>query len=219
MPVPLDAIRAIHNGFRNDMAAMDKAANSAAHKSGNLDLVLKRYNLFNEVLVWHAVGEEKFVFPAVEKVALLVSQPYERDHRGLDSLFERLDKAISSNDLIEVARTTAAFKFHLDIHLAKEDAHLYRIFDEKVPLPEQGATIGNMAREVPQQRYGEFVTWLMTFTNLNDRENMTRIWQQMLPAPAFAGMGGLIKAAVGDDWAKLTERVPELKSAAKSDSR
>jgi iron-sulfur cluster repair protein YtfE (RIC family) len=219
MPVPLDAIRAIHNGFRNDMAAMDKAANSAAHNRGNLDLVLKRYNFFNEVLVWHAVGEEKFVFPAMEKVVPLVSQPYEQDHRGLDSLFERLDKAINSNDLIEIARTTAAFKFHLDIHLYKEDSHLYRIYSEKVPLPEQAATIGNMAHEVPQQRYGEFATWLMTFTGFDDREKMTRIWQQAMPAPAFAAIASVIRAAVGDDWAKLTERVPELKSSVKSQGK
>jgi hypothetical protein len=219
MPVPLDAIRAIHNAFRSDMSGMDKAADSAAHKSGNLDLVLKRYNFFNEVLVWHAVGEEKFVFPAVEKVAPLVSQPYEQDHRGLDSLFERLDKAIKSNDLIEIARTAAAFKFHLDIHLLKEDSHLYRIYNEKIPLPEQGATIGNMAREVPQQRYGEFATWLITFTGLDDRENMTRIWHQNLPPPAFAAISGLIQAASGDDWRKLVERIPELKSPVKPQNR
>jgi iron-sulfur cluster repair protein YtfE (RIC family) len=219
MPVPLDAIRAIHNAFRSDMAAMDKSANSAAHNSGNLDVVLKRYNFFNEVLVWHAVGEEKFVFPAMEKVVPMVSQPYERDHRGLDSLFERLDKAINSNDLIEIARSTAAFKFHLDIHLYKEDSHLYRIYNERVSLSEQAAINGNMAREVPQQRYGEFATWLMTFTGFDDRENMTRIWQQAMPAAAFAAIAGLIQAAVGDDWVKLTKRVPELKSPVKSQGR
>jgi iron-sulfur cluster repair protein YtfE (RIC family) len=216
MPVPLDAIRAIHNAFRNDIAAIDKAANSAAHQSGNLDLVLKRYNLFNDVLVWHALGEEKFVFPAMEKVAPLVSQPYEQDHRGLDSLFARLTKAIDANDLIEIARTTAAFKFHLDIHLLKEDSHLYRIFNERISLPEQGTIAGNMAREAPQERYGEFVTWLMTFTGFDDRENMTQIWQQSLPAPAFAAIAGLIQATIGDDWAKLTQHIPELKSLVKS---
>jgi iron-sulfur cluster repair protein YtfE (RIC family) len=219
MPVPLDAIRAIHNAFRYDMTAMDEAADSAAHNSGNLGLVLKRYDFFNEVLVWHAVGEEKFVFPAMEKIAPLVSPPYEQDHRGLDSLFSRLSKAIDSKDLIEIARATAAFKFHLDIHLLKEDSHLYRIYNENVPLPEQAATIGNMAREVPQQRYGEFVTWLITFTGLDDRENMTRIWLQAMPPPAFAAIAGLIQAVAGDDWVKLTQRIPELKSTVKSQSR
>jgi hypothetical protein len=76
-----------------------------------------------------------------------------------------------------------------------------------------------MAREVPQQRYGEFVTWLMTFTGFDDRENMTRIWQQAMPPPAFAATAGLIRAASGDDWAKLTERIPELKSLAKSQAK
>jgi Hemerythrin HHE cation binding domain len=216
---PLDAIRAIHNAFRRDMAAIDKAADSAAHKSGDLDLVAKRYKFFNEILVWHALGEEKFVFPAMEKVAPLVSQPYERDHRGLDSLYEQLDKAINSKDLIEIARTTAAFRFHLDIHLSKEDTHLYRIYDERVLLPQQAATIGNMAREVPQQRYGEFATWLITFTGFDDREKMTRIWQQNLPTPAFVAISGLIQAASGDDWTKLTQRIPELEASVKSRSR
>jgi len=44
---------------------------------------------------------------------------------------------------------------------------------------------------------------------------MTRIWQQAMPPPAFARIAGLIQAAVGDDWVKLTERVPELKAFAK----
>jgi hemerythrin-like domain-containing protein len=135
MAVPLDAIRAIHNAFRKDMIIMDEAANAAAHKQGNLDLVLKRYNFFNEVLVWHAVGEEKFVFTTMEKVAPLVSQPYEQDHRGLDSLFNRLDKAVGSNDPIEIARATAAFQFHLKIHLDKEEAHLYRIYNKGFYYP------------------------------------------------------------------------------------
>jgi hypothetical protein len=86
-------------------------------------------------------------------------------------------------------------------------------------LPEQAATIGNMAREVPQQRYGEFVTWLITFTGLDDRENMTRIWLQAMPPPAFAAIAGLIQAVAGDDWVKLTQRIPELKSTVKSQSR
>jgi hypothetical protein len=40
---------------------------------------------------------------------------------------------------------------------------------------------------------------------------MTKIWQQVLPEPAFAGVTKLIKKAIGDDWAELTRRLPELK--------
>lgn len=57
MPVPLKGIRAIHNAFRKDMTEMDEAANIAARELGSLDPLLKGYNFFNEVLVWHAAGE------------------------------------------------------------------------------------------------------------------------------------------------------------------
>jgi hemerythrin-like domain-containing protein len=212
MAVPLDAVRAIHNAFRKDMAVMDEEANNAAHGHGTLDLILKRYNFFNEVLVWHAIAEEEFVFPVMEKVAPLVSEPYERDHRGLDSLFDRLNRAVGSGDSIEIARTTAAFKFHLSIHLNKEEAHLYRIYNEKVSLPEQGVINGKMSQKIPQERFPELVAWLYPLIGLNDRENMTRIWQQNMAAPVFAKVSEIIRTAIGNDWPELTRRIPELNS-------
>jgi hemerythrin-like domain-containing protein len=211
MAVPLDAIRAIHNAFRKDIAAIDVAANIAAQDRGNPDLVLKRYSFFNEVLVWHAEGEEENVFPALENVAPLVAEPYERDHRGLDSLFVLLDKAVKASNLLEIARTTCAFEFHLKIHLNKEDAHLYRIFNERISLPDQGAIMGKMAQKIPQDRFPEIVAWLFPLIGPDDRENMTRIWRQSLPEPTFTRITGLIKSTIGNDWAELTRRIPELK--------
>ncbi len=211
MAVPLDAIRAIHNAFRKDMAAIDGAAHTAASGGAGTGEVIKRYALFNEVLVWHAFGEEAAVFPALEKVAPLVAEAYERDHRGLDSLSESLHKAVNASDALATARVTAAFKFHLDIHLAKEDAHLYRIFNERISLPEQGAIAGEMARKVPQERFPDLVGWLYPLIGPIDRENMTRIWQRALPEPVFSGAKKLIRAAIGVEWEELTRRIPELK--------
>jgi hypothetical protein len=211
MAVPLDAIRAIHNAFRKDLEAIDAAAYSAAKGQAGLDLVVKRYTFFNEVLVWHATGEEEFVFTELESVAPLVAESYERDHRGLDAVFDLLHKAVKVSDVLAIACVTAAFNFHLSLHLGKEEAHLYRIFNERVSLPDQGAIIGKMAQKIPQDRFPELVTWLYPLIKPDDRENMTRIWQQALPEPAFAGVTQLIKAAIGDDWAELTRRIPELK--------
>jgi len=209
--VPLDGIRAIHNAFRKDMMAIDAAAVMAARGRGSLDLVLKRYIFFNEVLVWHASGEEENVFPALENVAPLVAEAYERDHRGLDSLFELLNKAVKASDTVAIARTTAAFDFHLSIHLNKEEAHLYRIFNDRVSLPNQGAIIGKMAQKIPQERFPEVVAGLYPLIGPEDRENMTRIWRQALPEPAFARVTRLIQTAIGNDWVELTNRIPELK--------
>lgn len=212
MTVPLDAIRAFHNAFRKDMAAMDAIAHEAARGRAGLGLVSNRHFFFNEILVWHADGEEEFVFPALERVAPLMSEAYERDHRGLDTLFESLHKAAAESDPIATTRATAAFNFHLGIHLNKEDAHLYRIFNERVSLPDQGDIVGKMARKVPPDRFPEVVKWLFPLIGHNDRENMTRIFRQTLPEPAFAGAIKLIEAAIGDDWTELTRRIPELKS-------
>jgi hypothetical protein len=207
MAVPLDAIRAFHNAFRKDMAAMDEIAFAAARGKGNLDPLVKRYNFFNEVLVWHAKGEEEHVFPAMEKVAPQVATAYEIDHRGLDTLFEMLNRAVKASDTLSVARAASAFDFFMTFHLNKEEAHLYRIFNDRVSIEEQWGIGGKMFQEVPRERFPEVVAWLFPLLGINDRENMTRIMQRNLPEPAFAGARKLIQAAVGDGWAELDQRL------------
>ena len=68
-----------------------------------------------------------------------------------------------------------------------------------------------MSQVIPQERFPEVVTWLYPLLGADDRENMARIMQQVLPAPVFAGVTKLIHTAIGDDWAELTRRIPELK--------
>jgi len=211
MAVPLDAIRAIHNAFRKDAAAIDAAAHTVAREGAGTGQVIRRYTLLNEVLAWHASGEEDAVFPAMEKVAPLVAEAYERDHRGLDSLFESLHEAVNASDALVTSRVTAALKFHLDTHLNKEEAHLYRIFNERISLQDQRVIAGKMARKVPPERFPDLVGWLYPLIGPGDRENMIRIWQQALPEPVFSEAKKLIWAAIGEDWEELTRRIPELK--------
>jgi Hemerythrin HHE cation binding domain len=210
MTEPVDAIRAFHNAFRNDMERIDSAALASAKGNEGLAVTIERFRFFNEILVWHAMGEELAIFPAIENVAPLVAEAYAIDHRGLDSAFDELNKSYSLHDSLRTARATAAFRFHLDIHLDKEDTHLYRIFRERISLPEQGKALGIMASVIPQERFGELVGWLFPLIGNDDRENMTRIWQMVLPAPAFAGVKELIKKSIGSDWAELTRRIPTL---------
>jgi len=208
MAEPLDAIRAIHNAFRRDIAIIDAAALDAAR--GKAAPGLQRFRFFNEILVWHARGEELAIFPALEAVVPSVAEAYERDHRGLDAAFDALSASVDAGDALQIARAAAAFKFHLDIHLAKEDAHLYRLVRERVPAAEQGKALGVMSSTVPQERFSEVVAWMFPLMGHDDRENMTRIWQMVLPAPAFARVKPLIQKAVGEEWAELVRRIPSL---------
>jgi Hemerythrin HHE cation binding domain len=212
MAGPIDAIRAIHNAFRKDMEGIDAAALGAARGTPDLESALERFRFFNEILVIHARGEEVAVFPALEEVAPLVAEAYIDDHRGLDQAFDALDAAVAAGDLLATARAAAAFKFHLDIHLLKEDTHLYRIFGERVPVPDQGKAVGIMAAEIPRELQPDFILWMYPLLGVDDRENMTRIQQMVLPPEAFAGVKQLIKKAIGDDWAELTRRMPELQA-------
>ena len=115
---------------------------------------------------------------------------------------------MSAHDALETARATAAFKSHLDLHLDEEDAHLYRLVSERVPVPDQGKAVGIMSSTVPQERFVEVVAWIFPLMGHNDRENMTRIWQLVLPPPVFNRAKQLIQEAIGDDWAELTRRIP-----------
>ena len=189
---------------------IDAAALGSARGKEGLDSAIERFRFFNEILVWHAHGEELAIFPAVEKVAPLVAEAYEKDHRGLDAAFDALNRAYAARDMLETARATAAFRFHLDIHLDKEDTHLYRIFRERIPMPDQGKAVGIMSGTVPQDRFPEVIAWMFPLIGHDDRENMTRIWQMVMPPPVFAGVKELIRKSVGSDWAELTRRIPGL---------
>ena len=210
MAKPLDAVTAIHNAFRRDMEGIDSAALDSARGKPGLTSAIERFRFLNEVLVWHAHGEELAIFPVIESVAPSVAAAYERDHRGLDAAFDALSAAVSVNDTLETARATAAFKFHLDIHLLKEDELLYPLMRDRIPAPDQGKAVGIMSSTVPQDRFPEVVKWMFPLMDHYDRENMTRIWQMVMPAPAFNSAKQLIQEAIGNEWIELTRRIPGL---------
>ena len=210
MAEPTDAIRAIHNAFRNDLKQIDAAALESARGKEGLATIIERFRFFNEVLVWHAHGEELAVFPLLDNVAPLVAEAYLKDHRGLDLAYDILSRSYSAHDLLQTARATAAFRFHLNMHLDKEDTHLYQIFKERIPLPEQFKAVSILASSIPQERFPEFVAWMFPLMGNDDRENMTRIMQTVIPVPAFSGVKELIKKAIGSEWTELMHRIPTL---------
>jgi hypothetical protein len=212
MTSPLDAITAVHNAFRKDMEGIDAAAFAMARGESGYETALERFRYCNQVLVTHAHGEEIAVFPLLESVAPLVAEAYEKDHRALDEAFDALDEAVTAGAVLATARAAAAFRRILDVHLYKEDTHLYRIVRERVPVPDQGKAIGIMAGEIPPERQPAFIAWLFPLIGDDDRENMLRIFQMVMPPEVFAGVSQIARQSVGDGWMELTRRMPELRA-------
>jgi hypothetical protein len=207
MTNPIDAIRAIHNAFRRDITLIDAAALDAARGKPGLAATIERFRFFNEVLTQHADDEDSVMGPLLESVAPSVYAAYEQDHRGLDTAFAALSNAVSLRDPLETARATKAFKFHLDLHLDKEEAHMYRLIRERVSLADQRSAVGKMGVGFPQERFPEVVAWMFPLMSNDDRVSMTLAWKAGMPAPVFAGTLRLIERAVGNEWAELARRV------------
>ena len=210
MPDPFDIILAFHNAFRNDINLIDSAALDTAKGKEGLNATIERFKFFNEMLVWHARGEELSVFLMIDNVAPLVAEAYLEDHHGLNRAYDTLNKSYSEGDPLQTARATSALRFHLDMHLNKEDAHLYRIFKERISLTDQWKALGIMASQIPPNRFSEMIGWMFPLIGLEDRENMVRIYEIRLPAPAFEGVKELIKKTIGNDWVELKQRIPTL---------
>jgi iron-sulfur cluster repair protein YtfE (RIC family) len=210
MSGPIDVVLGFHNAFRRDMLEIDDAAFKAARGGEDITRVLNRLHITAEILGYHAMGEEEAVFPAVDKLAPLVSKAYFLDHRELDTMVAGLEAMRTAPDALTTARATAALNAHLRIHLNKEDAHLYPILRERTREDEQMSIVGVMARKVPPDRTPTLVRWLYPLLGHDDRAVVARGMMTLMPPQVFAGVKPLIREAVAGDWAELTRRVPEL---------
>ena len=76
---------AIHNAFRRDIELIDTAALESARGKSGLEATVERFRFLNEVLEWHAHGEDSVISPLLESVAPEVYETYEQDHRALDA--------------------------------------------------------------------------------------------------------------------------------------
>ena len=213
MSSPIDIVLCFHNAFRRDIAQIDTTILKIAQSGGNPSPVLNRLHAMDEILDYHARGEETAVFPAVDNVAPLVARAYLMDHRELDKMVENLENMLlqESPDPLLVSRATAVLNSHLRIHLDKEDAHLYPILREKTTLSQQVAIGGIMSSKIPPDRFPAAIAWLFPLLDLTDRVTVTKGWMTLMPTQIFAGVKPLIKSAVAEGWEPITQKIPELK--------
>ena len=212
MSNPIDVVLCFHNAFRKDIAQIDSSVLEIARSGGNLSPILNRLQSMDEILDYHARGEEAAVFPAVDNVAPLVARAYLMDHRELDKMVASLEtmRLQKSPIPLQACRATAVLNSHLRIHLDKEDAHLYQILREKTTLNQQIAIGGIMSSKIPPDRFPAAIAWLIPLLDLNDQVTVTKGWMTLMPPQIFAGVKPLIKNAAAQDWDKIAQKIPEL---------
>lgn len=207
---PIDVIRCFHNAFRRDISQIDDTVTGIARAGGNFTSVLDRLHTMNELLDYHARGEEAAVFPAMDKVAPQVATAYLMDHRQLDNMVNNLETIRKNPDPLTTARATAVLDSFLRIHLDKEDTHLYKILRERTTDDEQVAIGGLMSRSVPPDRFPTMMQWLFPLLDLEDQGVVAKGLMTVMPPQVFAGIKPLIEKAVAGNWVKLTKLIPEL---------
>lgn len=209
-PNPLDLILVAHRAFRRDLAAIDRAACDAAHDDHDLDALIGRHEFFAEMLAWHAQGEDTGIFPALAPAAPHIVTAYELDHRGLDLAFDGLSAAVAGRDPVDVARATSACKFHLDMHLHKEDVDLYPVFVRVLPPEAQAAAVRAFTDALPAERFADFVHWLFPLVDVGDQEKVVRVWHTAMPIEMLSGALRLVKDTLGDDYDLLVPRIADV---------
>jgi hypothetical protein len=135
---------------------------------------------------------------------------YELDHRGLDVVIDGLAAAVASGDAIDIARATAACKFHLDMHLFKEDVDLYPAFVRVLSRDAQAEAVGVFTDALPAERFGDFVRWLFPLVDPDDQEKVARVWHSAMPTPMFTGSLRLAENALGDQYPALSTRLTDI---------
>jgi len=206
---PIDIVRSLHNAFRRDSCQIDDSVFKIARDGGDLTPVLDRLHIMNEVLDYHARGEEAAVFPAVDNVAPLVAKAYLMDHRELDIMVNGLEAMRKMPNPLATARATAVLNSHLRIHLDKEDAHLYAILREKTTETEQIAIGRLMSQKVPPDRFPTLIQWLFPLLDLEDQVIVTKGWMGLMPPLVFANVKPLIEKAAAKNWEQITQRISE----------
>jgi iron-sulfur cluster repair protein YtfE (RIC family) len=207
---PIDVIRCFHTAFRRDIFQIDDIVNRTALEGGDFTPVLDKLHTMNELLDYHARGEEAAVFPAMDKLVPQLATPYLMDHRELDSMVDGLEAIRKNPEPLTVARATAVLGSFLRIHLNKEDAHLYLILKERTTDDEQVAIGKSMTRSVPPEKFPTMIQWLLPLLDFEDQVFVAKGWVKVMPPQVLSGIRPLIEKAVAGNWAKLTALVPEL---------
>ena len=149
------------------------------------------------MLAWHARARTRGSFPRARPVVPHIVTSYELDHRGLDLAFDGLAAAVADSVILSTSpAATSACKFHLDMHLYKEDVDLYLVFMRELRWgTRKAAAVRVFTDAAPADRFGDLRRWLFPLVDVGDREKVVRVWHSAMPIDMLTGSLRLVNNA------------------------
>jgi hemerythrin-like domain-containing protein len=211
MAGPLGAVKFIHNAIRQDIKDIKSDVSTVATLgAGNLEGAGKRFAFLEEVLGIHERAEETHLFPAISAKVAGTGEHYERTHREIDQVRTGLRAALAANNAEDANARLTDLRDRMDAHLDEEETVLLPLFDEHFSIPEQGAIVGKMAEEMPAERMGEVLTWILRLVSNDDRAAYLGVLSKAMPPQVFAGVRKLASEVIPPaDWQVVSAQVPE----------
>ena len=223
MAGPMQMYAYIHDAILREVVELEALARELNRDDADeLAALTERYNQFHKLVKVHEKSEEDFLFPALNDRIAFVAETYLYDHNDSDehlfadlaAAFDVLGRASGTGKRKESARRLwrehAVLNESMRLHISKENELLLPHFEKEFDLDEQAELAGAMAGSVDPQTMGQFVSWMYSGQNAQDREGMIRFLQMILPPEAFAGVSGMLKGLGDGEWAEMEKRIPEL---------
>ncbi len=223
MAGPMDGIYFIHDAIRGDTQHFQDASGAlASADAGQVASFEERFRFFRDAVKEHEEGEESFMFSALLAKVPHLGETYTMDHRANDTAVAKIDEALSALRkaagageraalAAQLAAQATALNTLMSHHLAKEEQLLLPIMDAHFSVEEQGAMVEKLQQHIAPEVMMQMLAWVFKAQDLGGREGMLRMFMQEMPPPVFAAGSQAMKGAVSaDEWAQMTQRIPEL---------
>ena len=176
-----DVLGPTHKGLRNGL--MKLQFKTAQMNFSNLDQIkslISDLDWMIKILEAHAIGEDKFLFPLLQKVNPVVFQILEEEHSGLEivqnNLLKELQDIQKSEDVLEreehgtlFTRNLNDFIAHYYIHLQTEELKAIPELWNSYKDPELMQAVGKFATVTPPDVSTKFTEYIMPALNPKER--------------------------------------------------
>lgn len=215
---PIRVMHYPHKAIRTELASLVDLAEKLDVNSDFNELE-ERVKSLNEMVEFHAKGEEDFVYPACDELRNDISKAYLWDHdvdkkyfQGINECISKIKESKNQSDFDDLKSNLFGLKVILTAHADKEDDLIVPMIDAEVPPPQQGEMLAKINEHMPQDRMVPMFKWLLDRISTEDIADYMGIIKQGAPPEQFNGITSIVKGVLsGDQWNELLKLMPGLK--------